>query len=1649
VRSFVLAHALNLSDLVLKPPPLPPGLFTPFSDESIIAYLRSRPPDSLINQEWFSFVIERDSVHVAMVFLESALQSTQVLAPSIFRVYQYVLNHSAFEPRQFPPAVWQKIAKLYPGTVRRPGPPGLREVLSPGDRLRLLGCADFKGEELRKLLFETSEPTVISDFLMNASRNEWPVHVRDPAVWRSIASRIAAPTLAPPARAVLGIALIGNHICLPELIRPLDPTVCEFLAVIIKDVTQQWGLPEFPLPVNEALCPMYWEIFRDSDSMRAKVEAGTDPVYTLFALVNMGSSIEDIETSLEALGGDGSLEVIDIIEKDLINLLPSSISRRALKFVSWGILTCHGDRMPFPDGLKQVDIPLMVALSVYLCNTHCIRFKFPDLAFLPEVIDIMTDWDEIVCRLPFMDEMHLRAFHLIIRLCAAADVTWFRPLIGTDGFLCLARLFGGLYRLDHWKTMPEFPAAVCLLVYGKTPERDDNWYYFEKNTPIGSHIFEIFFLFWKEHQDLDFEFGTVDRSGGQGQAPEGLAQILFGSSREVLEFARRGGLPAHQVVDSISPSIFLRNLTWELEMENPHIDPFLMVLANDRHLSESLSVETLVRFVSLTNDFGELFKVIRHAFSDSNTQFRWYCHELEHCCSDLVVGTDRIWCPSNYLTDEPFIDALRLVYERSFCSGILFRTFNSPAYRAPSEKAFRFVSLLMQSPNPSQLTFLSLLAITCPFLIFENPTFNSSLFIEKFIRDSDFTTTEAATFLFTLSLTPSFADDFLHYVFAHLLDVSCEVCTSLLAVLDALGEVHSFQHIMFGLMLRYEWPALAISLLEKYKRDGIEWLILDVSLFYVQSVANRRTGIFASGVVISEIDRPFSKLCQTGPYFLAETRLSPGAILSSQPTLFDTALGTLRLDAARKSFERNQIQDLMPYFPDVLPCPPLVPPDFFSALDGATQASVIYDSIPKLIKRPTAQVFRILLKYPAWVTGWLSKRPRSLLHARQYSLLMEAIEEINTVPLNLEPCDAPDAGLALLFSRSFFETILQLPPTASLQKLVENIAASVPWRSLLQRHVSELLNSDISRARLASLVPILRVTFVDTGELCAAAIRLNMRSDRTIPPRVLKILERTRVPLDRRVFDYLEVLLIESSACEIHDFLPRIQVLGLDELPTLLSHVFEALARNGPTDKISRFVEHVRGSDFIRMHEGLILELMTTLISKQSRDNERLIDDLFMCLGTDRNDCPRPNHFSDSYREKLPPFWQFIYDHREFIRSRIKARPRLLHVTYSFLGSARRLLCFRTRASFLKKSLSMRQTNKIVQISVRRAQVLEDSFRQLLCQSPAIWLGSWRINFLNEDGVDGGGLLREWFTIVTGQLFDPHWALFLPTVSGRSFQPNPGSHTNSEHLQYFDFAGRFFAIALMNRINLAAHLAIPFLKQLVGDDITLNDLEDIDSKLYSAMGWLLNNSVENFPSELMFVADEQQVGVHQEVELKPGGASIPVTDENKMEFVELMVDHVLKRRIEPQITAFAVAFYSLVPREDISILDAKELDVMICGEDLIDVDDWFKNCTFCEHYSKDHPVIQRFFQVIRKWSQEDLAKLLLFITGCSRVPFGGFRRFYESGVPIQIQRDPDSDRLIHAHTCANTLSLPEYKTEDEMNEKLMYAVTNCTEYGFH
>ena len=82
---------------------------------------------------------------------------------------------------------------------------------------------------------------------------------------------------------------------------------------------------------------------------------------------------------------------------------------------------------------------------------------------------------------------------------------------------------------------------------------------------------------------------------------------------------------------------------------------------------------------------------------------------------------------------------------------------------------------------------------------------------------------------------------------------------------------------------------------------------------------------------------------------------------------------------------------------------------------------------------------------------------------------------------------------------------------------------------------------------------------------------------------------------------------------------------------------------------------------------------------------------------------------------------------------------------------------------------------------------------------PSEWKKNLRISFEEEAGVDEGGLTKEWFSLLSKQMFDENMALFLKSSAGSTYFPNPKSAVQPEHVEMFDFIGKFVGKALFEQ----------------------------------------------------------------------------------------------------------------------------------------------------------------------------------------------------------------------------------------------------------
>ncbi|CAG9335559.1 unnamed protein product [Blepharisma stoltei] len=419
-------------------------------------------------------------------------------------------------------------------------------------------------------------------------------------------------------------------------------------------------------------------------------------------------------------------------------------------------------------------------------------------------------------------------------------------------------------------------------------------------------------------------------------------------------------------------------------------------------------------------------------------------------------------------------------------------------------------------------------------------------------------------------------------------------------------------------------------------------------------------------------------------------------------------------------------------------------------------------------------------------------------------------------------------------------------------------------------------------------------------------------------------------------------------------------------------------------------------------------------------------------------------------------FQTFCDKNRKFINLLVKQNPSLLNDTFhSLITRFPSLLDFENKRNYFLaeiRKLRLEQGYESIKLHVRRAHVFIDSFHQLKVRNPNEMYGKLRVQFIGEEGLDAGGLTREWYTLLAREMFNPNYALFIPSANAVAFQPNSMSYINSEHLDFFNFVGRIIGKAICDGYSLDLYFTRSFYKHILGQQVNYQDMEDLDPDFYKSLKYLLGiNLNDSDLHEYYFALEEEEFGKLEVKELIPGGKTIRVTEANKMEYIKLLCHMKMTKNILKQINAFLEGFYEIVPKQLISIFDSKELELLISGLPEIDIED-FKANTEYHNYTKTTPVIVWFWEVLEEFSHEERAEFLQFVTGSSKVPLEGFKSLPGMGgiQLFQIHKSfTDTDRLPTAHTCMNQLDLPEYPSKEILRSKLKLACSEGKEgFGF-
>uniref|UniRef100_A0A8C4R9R6 HECT-type E3 ubiquitin transferase n=1 Tax=Eptatretus burgeri TaxID=7764 RepID=A0A8C4R9R6_EPTBU len=398
--------------------------------------------------------------------------------------------------------------------------------------------------------------------------------------------------------------------------------------------------------------------------------------------------------------------------------------------------------------------------------------------------------------------------------------------------------------------------------------------------------------------------------------------------------------------------------------------------------------------------------------------------------------------------------------------------------------------------------------------------------------------------------------------------------------------------------------------------------------------------------------------------------------------------------------------------------------------------------------------------------------------------------------------------------------------------------------------------------------------------------------------------------------------------------------------------------------------------------------------------------------------CPMPSGMTP------PRFIEFVCKHDKVLKCFVTRKPKIIFTNFHFLLECPELMSrlmhlikaqpFKERCDwFYENLLNEEQDPDMIHWPVSEDDVLlvsRESLFQSSCQlvfkvSNEKLKKGIAVRFRGEEGV-GKGVVREWFDILSNEMLNPDYALFTQSADGTTFQPNSNSSVNPDHLNYFSFAGQILGLALYHRHLVNIYFTRSFYKHILGIPVNYQDVASMDPEYAKNLQWILDNDISDLGLELTFSVETDVFGAMEEVELKPGGAGLTVTQANK--------------------------------------------ELLLSGMPEIDIDDWEHNTECISGYDEDSQVVKWFWQVVGELTQEERVLLLQFVTGSSRVPHGGFASL-TGGSGLQkftiacVAYIPNL--LPTASTCINMLKLPEYPSAAILCDRLQVAL-HCGSQGY-
>ncbi|KAH9385540.1 ubiquitin-protein ligase E3 A [Nematocida major] len=324
-------------------------------------------------------------------------------------------------------------------------------------------------------------------------------------------------------------------------------------------------------------------------------------------------------------------------------------------------------------------------------------------------------------------------------------------------------------------------------------------------------------------------------------------------------------------------------------------------------------------------------------------------------------------------------------------------------------------------------------------------------------------------------------------------------------------------------------------------------------------------------------------------------------------------------------------------------------------------------------------------------------------------------------------------------------------------------------------------------------------------------------------------------------------------------------------------------------------------------------------------------------------------------------------------------------------------------------------------LEIGRGSVVQDSIKLLESLEAGMAWKQLKIKFQGEDGVDSGGIKKEFFQILSQKTLG-EWDIFTENEGCLWFKAFTPEEIEKRKSQY-KILGSILGLSAYNGAVLCFYFPQVFYKRLLGYSGTVEDLKKVEPKIYQTLMNMKKMSAE----EVSLLG----------LEFMYNGMMREVNANNLDEFTEAYCKEILETRLEPAFKLIKDGLWSICGDTFVRSLLPCELSILIGGMECTNMEE-LEKYTVYNGYRRDSALIQSFWEIFRQYDMHMQKKFLRFVTGTDRAPSGGLSRM----ALVFMRNGGDTERLPSSQTCFNTFLIPEYANKEKLKEKLDLAISN-------